>query len=377
MRIFVTGDVHIGLKYADHPARETLVRERTDVLARMVAKANDEGCELFAVTGDLFENQRVAEAQVKAAADALGAFRGTVVVLPGNHDYYDNEAAVWKTFRKHSEKWDNIALLAEYKPYFLPELFGKGAVIYPAFCDREHSDKNRLDRIKALLSEDADNADILRIGMAHGAVAGETIDSEGYYFPMTREELAALPMDVWLIGHTHVPFPRNLAEDFAPTDERIFNPGAPAQVSSQNNTEGSCFILELDERKNLRAKRFVSGNIRLYRAEVALSAGNMERELFASVSSFNNNSSVTLNLSGAVSDEEFDSLREVLDKLGSRFIEFSYESSVTPLITREKIMRDFPSELSFARDFLLELLDDPNCGQTEAQLAYELLKLRR
>ncbi len=50
---------------------------------------------------------------------------------------------------------------------------------------------------------------VFNIGIAHGALEGETIDSEGLYFLMSRPELEAIPVDVWLIGHTHVPFRRS------------------------------------------------------------------------------------------------------------------------------------------------------------------------
>ena len=56
LKIFVTGDNHIGLKYASHEKASVLIEARISAFYDMVQKANDEECNLFVITGDLFEN---------------------------------------------------------------------------------------------------------------------------------------------------------------------------------------------------------------------------------------------------------------------------------------------------------------------------------
>ena len=56
MRIFVTGDNHIGLKYSSHEQAAVLSSRRITAFESMVESANKENCALFAITGDLFEN---------------------------------------------------------------------------------------------------------------------------------------------------------------------------------------------------------------------------------------------------------------------------------------------------------------------------------
>ena len=48
----------------------------------------------------------------------------------------------------------------------------------------------------------------------------------------------------------------------------------PCRVSC--NTEGQCFIIEIDENKNVRAKKFVSGNLCFCRKNIDVTAGEME-----------------------------------------------------------------------------------------------------
>ena len=100
LRIFVTGDNHIGLKYANHEQAATLVSSRITAFEGMVQAANLEDCDLFVITGDLFENTySVSKRDIKTLLDALSCFQGTVVVLPGNHDYYDKDVKVWQYFK--------------------------------------------------------------------------------------------------------------------------------------------------------------------------------------------------------------------------------------------------------------------------------------
>lgn len=368
LKIFVTGDNHIGLKYASHEKAAELAARRISAFDGMVASANREGCELFVITGDLFENTYgIAKATVKTLLDKLAAFRGTVAVLPGNHDYYDSDVKLWQYFKDLMREHDNIMLLTEYRPYEL-ELGGEQAVLYPALCTAHHSapGENNLGWIKAA-SIAPDGA--YRIGIAHGAVEGETIDNEGRYFIMTRRELESIGVDVWLLGHTHVPFPRNLGESFG-EHGRIFNPGTHVQTDVNCATEGQCFVIELGEDKAVRAKKLVSGNLRFYRREVKISGESLESALDRALADIGNESVVDVVLSGAVSAEEHERRVEITDAALARFVEGSYNDYALSKIISEKMIASEFAETSFSASLLNALMDEPK----EAQLAYELLK---
>lgn len=193
LKIFVTGDNHIGLKYASHEKAQALAAKRMEAFPAMVDAANREGCELFVITGDLFENTRVPKKDVVSIVETLARFRGTAAVLPGNHDFYDPEAKVWQYFTEAIKQYDNIMLLTEYRPYRV-NAGEYEATLFPAHCTSLHSapGENNLGWIK---EADVASEPGYRIGIAHGAVAGETIDNEGAYFLMKREELEAIPME--------------------------------------------------------------------------------------------------------------------------------------------------------------------------------------
>lgn len=111
LRIFVTGDNHIGLKYASHKQSTVLASNRLTTFESMVQAANQESCDLFVITGDLFENTySTSKKDIKALLDMLSDFKGIVAVLPGNHDYYDKEVKIWQYFKDVMANYDNIML---------------------------------------------------------------------------------------------------------------------------------------------------------------------------------------------------------------------------------------------------------------------------
>lgn len=367
IKIFLTGDNHIGLKYASHPQREKLLALRISAFEAMVDRANQENCDLFVVAGDLFERTRgIAKRDIKQLMNILSRFHGTVAILPGNHDYYGPDVPVWQDVRAALADVDNVLLLTEFAPCPLT-LGEKQVVLYPALCQSLHSapGENNLGWIQETeIPQDG----AWHIGVAHGAVEGETIDREGAYFKMTRAELEAIPVDAWLIGHTHVPFPRDLGEDYRP-EGKIFNAGTHVQTDVNCATEGQCFLIEIDEDKQVRAKKFVSGNLRFLRKEITLTAGNLEAILSRELAGVDENTVVDLILKGAVTPEEYDASREILEEALSPFLEGTYnDTDLTKQITRELVETEFP-ETSFSAQLLTRLLDDPK----EAQLLYELL----
>lgn len=367
LRLFMTGDNHIGLKYASHGQAGILSESRITALRNMVQAANEEDCSLFVVTGDLFENTYgIPKKTVSLVIGLLAEFRGTVVLLPGNHDYYDKDSKLWQNISEAVSVRDNILLLTEYRPYPLTA-DGADVVLYPALCRSLHSEPGQ-NNLGWIAKEDITPDSVFRIGIAHGAVEGETIDREGQYFLMPRRELESIPVDVWLIGHTHVPFPRDLTEDYTPCG-RILNAGTHVQTDVSCNTEGLCFIVEIGDDKTVRAKKYLSGELRFYRRNIALSAGKMQDTLERETADIGGNSVVDLVLSGAVSFEEYRDRADITEKVLSRFIEGTYsDAALSELISKELIDKEFP-ETSFSAKLLTALLDEPK----EAQLAYELL----
>ena len=369
LKIFLTSDNHIGLKYAHYDKSCIISSSRINAFDAMVKKANDENCNMFVIAGDLFEkNKGISKKDIKFLLEKLSKFNGVVVVLPGNHDYYGIDVKLWQDFKEIMRQYDNIMLLTEYKDYEL-QIEDNDVIIYPALCTSHHSlpGENNLGWIE---NENIIPDNKYRIGIAHGAVEGETIDSEGVYFLMKRSELERIPVDVWLIGHTHIPFPSYLEENSYISGDTIFNAGTHVQTDVSCHTEGFCFIIRIEENKRVSAKKVHSGNIHFYRKDIDISGYTLADRLKVSLADLEDNSVVDLNIRGAISSDEYEKRSEIIEQALSRFIEGTYnDHELTKIITEDIINSEF-SETSFSAGFLKALLDEPK----EAQLVYELLQ---
>ena len=390
IKIFETGDLHLGLKYQDrtkHPNGAELAERRYTALADMVRKANEEGCDLFVVTGDLFDNQdlkRIPAKAVARTADILAGFSGeAVLVLPGNHDWYSTDPqqknALWDRFRDRCGN-SNVVLLSEFEPYHF-EIGEESVVVYPAFCQSKTAEENNLGWIKACeMPQDGS----YRIGVAHGAVQGKTIDSEGVYFLMSEDELNEIPVDVWLLGHTHVMFPDNLNNEFQAAG-KIYNAGTHVQDNVKRHTEGYCVILELEkngtEPTAVRAKRFMSGNTFFKRIEIQVvpegrtgSGHELKQAILKATDSLDKpKTSLSLIISGIATQEEIDEREAVYRECLKGFLECPRpkDDKLVKLVTEDMIDRQYTPQ-SFPSRLLKELLDRPGELQLAADLMDEL-----
>ena len=374
VKIFVTGDNHIGRKYDRYPEiKAKLIESRFECLQDMVRKAEEEGCDFFVVTGDLFDNiNSIKAGDVKKVVKILAAFNSRVLVLPGNHDYYTGDDKVWRDFENALSSTDhNITVLNEFKQYTFDDVGDKDIIIYPAFCHSKHSEENNLGWIKNT-EIDADAS--VNIGIAHGALKGITPDLKEEYFLMSEEELNSIPVDVWLIGHTHIAYPGNLDEIEETTGYKIFNAGTHEQTDLSNNSEGDCFIIRIEkehERATVYAKKYISGKIRYFDIKVQLAAGkDLKESLVKAVGGYATNSVIRVTLSGTVSKEDYEDRKKIYDELLGKYLTFEVnDDELSEEITIEKIRSDF-AETSFAAQFLEQLIDEP----TELQMAYKMLQ---
>lgn len=370
MKLFVTGDNHFGRKFNGYPAiKNKLVESRFACLENMVRTAEEEKCEFFVITGDLFDNTySITKGDIKRVVEILSNFDQTVLVLPGNHDYYSEDVQLWIDFKKEIGT-SNIVIMDEYRVY---EFEGTDGPIdfYPAYCDSKHGDANRLDWIK---EQSEVKKDRFNVGIAHGALEGLTIDTEGQYFPMSKTELNSIPMDIWLIGHAHVSYPDiPLGEENS--SATIFNAGTHEQLEIKKGG-GYAFVITLQNKSGIKrvlSKRIPTGTIRYFDDEIVFSAAdnfNLEDEINKAVGDYSDNSIVRLTLSGSISPEDYADKEVIYEKTLGRFLDRTVmDYNLIEKITADKIDEEF-SEIGFAARFLKELIGDP----IELQMAYDVV----
>lgn len=415
LAVFLTSDLHLGMKFASLPeVQAELAEARFSCLKRMVLIANEKRADVFAVAGDLFESVSVAKRDVERAARMLSEFQGKLVaVLPGNHDYLSAEDTLWKRFKEAGG--DSVLLLEEKRPYPL-EHYGVDACLFPGPCVSKHSKSNAVGWVGAAVKEIAGGKDGAaakgqpssaksraagkapeaasgstggrhHIGIAHGSLEGFSPDFNGDYYPMRSTELLSSGLDLWLLGHTHLRYPAKPG-----SHDRIFFAGTPEPDGFDCSHEGFAWLLELEEGGAVSAREIRTGAYRFAREEVEIggaadlaafvrryaisgSAHGASGTRGATEKASASNVLLKAVLQGRLPPEEFPELERARARLAEKLMYLDWDSSgVRELITPDTIDREFPQG-SFPHGLLSGLV---KAGDAEAlELAYELLQEAR
>ena len=374
IRLFHTADLHLGLKFTRGgyaPAlRDRLVARRLECLHAMVALAQERGCQVFVIAGDLFDTPRVAKGLVREAAAILARFEGVVVVLPGNHDYVQEEDPLWPGFV--DALGEGHHLLQRETPCDLREQ-GIPLVLFPGVCGSRHSQTNAVGWVPEALASLALPDEVRRVGVAHGSLEGLSPDFGGDYFPMTKGELEATGLDLWLLGHTHVRFPdRDRFEG-----DRVLFPATPEPDGFDCRHAGHAWIVEIEADGTVRGESVRTGTHR-FRTVVKTLANEADLEAvktdFASFSA--DEDLAKLILSGRLPGERFEGRGEWLAALEKSVLYL--ESDLSDLhreiratdIGREFTIGSFPHRL-------LGGLAESGAEADALQLAWDLVKEAR
>ena len=188
---------------------------------------------------------------------------------------------------------------------------------------------------------------------------------------MSKEELNNINVDLWLIGHTHVPYPRSLSQEFEVINNKIFNAGSHMQNDINENSEGQCFIIELNNDKSIRAKKFLSGPVSFKKLDINFNGESLDNKLADKLAGFKDNCVIELNLTGFINRRDFENRANIIDLELERFIDHEIDYRGLAPIVDEEILNEF-ADNSFSRKFLSNVLSE--LGNEEAYMAYSLIK---
>jgi DNA repair exonuclease SbcCD nuclease subunit len=291
----------------------------------------------------------------------LRALSGPVAaVLPGNHDYLGPGDDLWRHFSEASA--DAVLLLNESRPYPLAS-FGIDACLYPGPCLSIQSASNVVGWMK---SAARDPAVRWHIGVAHGSLEGVSPDLKEKYYPMTRQELGSIGMDLWLLGHTHLPFPERPGRG-----DRIFIAGTPEPDDFKCRHGGSVWLLEIAAGGQVNAGLEATGQFRFLEESAEVRSlrdlGELERRL----ERLGRGTLLRQRLAGKLPREDFPELSAAKARLAAALTYLDWhDDGVEEEISEAVIDQEFPAG-SFPHRMLKSLAAS---GDAEAlQLAYEML----
>jgi DNA repair exonuclease SbcCD nuclease subunit len=365
VRIMHTADNHIGIEFRNQPVlRDRLKQERLEALRRIVAEASARDCHFLVVAGDLFDSVNVPAKLIAEVSGILAAFTGDVLVLPGNHDFYEGRGSrLWGEFQQKAAG-PNIHLLSEHAPVVF-HAEGREVVFYPCHCPSKHAEKH----VAGWVSEVPKSPGALHIGIAHGNVEGLGRDDEGNYFNMSLGDLRSAGVACWLLGHIHAPSPQ---PGYVGSDH-FFMPGTHTPEHVKRKTEGYAWYIEVDEVFSIRFERYRSGGILFQRMERPLhSDADIESLRQALQQQEESVTILDLRLGGRLSEEEIARVVGLIEELKARYLDVSLHSEMEKRIDAARISAEF-SDGTYPFRLLSGLSVHPE-DSLALQLAYDIIK---
>jgi DNA repair protein SbcD/Mre11 len=377
LRLFLTSDLHLGMKFAGYPdaPRAALVEARFTCLDRVVAAANEARADLLVIAGDLFETVNVARRDVARAAKSISGFRGKLTaVLPGNHDYIAADDELWRRFRDSAG--DSVLLLDQQRPYPLLH-YDLDACLYPGPCTAKHSATNAIGWVREAVREDArapggeraaaGDAARHRIGVAHGSLEGFSPDMDQRYYPMRPQELIETGVRIWLLGHTHLPFPRT-----AGARDTIFCAGTPEPDGFDCTHEGYAWVLEVADDGGLKTRAVQTGLLRFVdETREIRTAAELERTERDHAGDESRNTLLKLHLSGRAPREVLSAVEAVRARMASSLLHLDLRAEeLREEITPDAIDHEYPAG-SFPHSLLTSLFHDDDLEAL--RISHELL----
>ncbi|MFO1047355.1 MAG: DNA repair exonuclease [Geminicoccaceae bacterium] len=231
LRILHTADWQLGKPFQSLPAEvAALVREARVAAVRTIAAlaARHEAAAVL-VAGDVFDSNHVPERTILQALAAMRGFGGPWVLLPGNHDARLAEG-VWHRLERLGRR-ENVLVADTAQPIALAE--GR-IVVLPAPLTERHATED----LTAWMDDAATPSAALRIGLAHGSVAGRLPVEAEASNPIEPERAARARLDYLALGDWHGTL------EIAP---RTWYAGTPEPDRFRANDAGNALLVELGE----------------------------------------------------------------------------------------------------------------------------------
>jgi DNA repair exonuclease SbcCD nuclease subunit len=229
-RFLHTADWQIGRAYQRFAADDAtqLAEARIDTVARIAALAAERRVDAVLVAGDVFDAQTVSDKTVRRLFNALAGYPGPWLMIPGNHDAA-LAASVWTRARRLGCVPSNVHTLES------PDcraFDAQGFVVLAAPLTQRH--------VHADLTEWFDDAvtppGLLRIGLAHGCVAGilpATVDSAN---PIAADRAGRARLDYLALGDWH---------GTRRIDARTWYSGTPEPDRFRGNDPGNVLLIDV------------------------------------------------------------------------------------------------------------------------------------
>ncbi|MFZ1426578.1 MAG: DNA repair exonuclease, partial [Geminicoccaceae bacterium] len=230
LRLLHTADWQLGKSFAGVPgdAASLLRAARFDAVRTLARIARERAVDAVLVAGDVFDDNLVGASTVARTIAAMREFAGPWVLLPGNHDA-DTAASVWSRLR-HGGVPENLLLAGSPLPLSLAD--GR-LVVLPAPLTA----RRVFDDLTEWMDGAATAPTIVRVGLAHGSVAGRLPGEADAANPIAADRAERAQLDYLALGDWHGTL------EIAP---RTWYAGTPEPDRFATNEPGHALLVELN-----------------------------------------------------------------------------------------------------------------------------------
>ncbi len=183
VRLIHTSDLHLGDDMG-HPLADGALRAVVDSVSRL-------GGDMLLLVGDVFDHGRVPDSVLESFLEEIGRITQPAVLLPGNHDLYDDNSLYHREVFQH--KPDNLHIITQTDgealsfPELTLDVWGRAMISHtPAFRPLEGMPTQRNGH--------------WMVALAHGHFHFDD-DRDQRSSPIYPPEIAAAPCDYLALGH--------------------------------------------------------------------------------------------------------------------------------------------------------------------------------
>nr|WP_314355609.1 DNA repair exonuclease [uncultured Achromobacter sp.] len=299
-----TADWQIGRQYGQFETDDAalLAEARFDVVARIAALATERDVDAVLVAGDVFDTQGVSDRTIRRLFAAMTAYAGPWVMIAGNHDAALADS-VWSRAAQLDCIPANVHVPTQIGVVDLPDI--NVAVLAAPLTQRHTYD----DVTQAFDSLDTEPGRV-RVGLAHGSVAGRLPDTIDATNPIAPDRAARARLDYLALGDWH---------GCLAIDTRTWYAGTPEQDRFRNNEPGYVLDVRIDTPGATPVvERVAIGKYRWSAWAETISLPSDAHALAEKLSALRAEDVLRLDVQGHVNMETWDALQRAMDQAAAQ-----------------------------------------------------------
>lgn len=253
-------DLHLGAPFsglrASHPGVAAAADSATfNAFDRIVELALERRAAFVLFSGDIHNSaDRNLKAQLRFHAGVVRLHEAGIpsCIIHGNHDHLGGEQAnlKWPESTKIFPAKKDRARIIEVEGEPLAAIHG---ISYPRREMRESTHQ--------YCDSHADHRELFRVAMLHANVGG--LPGHDDYSPCSVEQLKALEIDYWALGHVH-------SHQVLHRDPAIVYPGSPQGLSIRETGPHGCCVVRVDAQRKCRVEFVPTDGIRWEQTQVSI-----------------------------------------------------------------------------------------------------------